>query len=178
MTESLLPRIQGNPNTISTASPESLGVGLAEGGVFGSAAWTTANLVMYYPLSLSRSLSIVRMGWLNGTTSAGNIVVGVYNDSWTLLGSSASTAQGTVSVGQFVTVTAFAVPAGRRHYLALTSDNTTSTFGMYTAPPTGACAGFGVMSETYSGGLPSTATPTVPTQEWVTQVFMSSETTL
>lgn len=178
MSEGTLPQTYGNPNTISTASMESVGVGAVVAGSFASTAWGTANLIMYYPFSLSRSLSVVRMGWSNGTTVAGNVVVGVYNDAWALLGSCTSTAQATVSVGQFVTVTAFNVPVGRRHYLALTASDATATFGMFTTPPTGLCAGVGIMSELGTGGLPGTATPTVPTAEWITQVFISSETTL
>lgn len=178
MSEGTLPRVYGNTNTISTASLESIGVSGAQGGALASTAWGTQYLIMYYPFSLSRSLNVVRMGWHNGTTSAGNIVAGIYNDSWTLLGSTASTGQGTVSVGQFVTVTSFNVPAGKRHYLAITADNVATTFGMFTALSTGICAGYGIMSQTGAGGLPGTATPTVPTQEWITQVFASSETTL
>lgn len=185
MTETTLPRAYGQGNTVCSMwkeGPIADFFSVTAVGPNSSAAWPLAKLVLYYPISLSQGMTVNRMAWINGTVvdAAGHVQVGVYDESFALVGSSASTTPSGTSAYQVVTPTAFGLKGGNRYYLAITSDSTTQTFAMLSlATIAGVSAGLGIMSETTgSFGLPGTATPTVPTSEYQTWVFASSETAL
>ena len=95
----------------------------------------------------------------------------VYNEAFTLLGNNGTTtSQAGTSAAQIVAPTSgFTLPAPARYYLAITSDDATSTFAApATAPITGIMGGFGAMTETTgSFGLAGTGTPAVATSEFL-----------
>jgi hypothetical protein len=124
----------------------------------GTSAWPATRQIYYIPFAISEPFTIVKIFWINGTTSSGNVDAGVYDFAGTRLLNTGSTAQGTVSVVQEVDVTDTTLPGPARYYLALTLDNTTGTIQRTTCPA-GFMGGIGVLTETTgSFGLPSTAT--------------------
>lgn len=150
-----------------------------------STAWPTAKMITYMPFSMPSSMTVIRMGWMNGATvNAGNLVqAGVYNAAWALVGSCTATAQGTLSSLQVVTPTSFTLVGNTQYYAALTCDLVagagTSTFGCMTAGGIGQVACCGVLGETPGTfGLPSNATAIAPTSEVLSSIALSSVTTL
>lgn len=114
-----------------------------------STAWPAAKLVLYIPVTIHKSFTVKKVGWMNGTTPSGNIDFGIYNEAGTRLYRTGSTAAGTSVQIQTVTPTAFTLPGPARYYFAVTCDGTPYTL-LYTTSvvPAGACASLGIMSET------------------------------
>jgi hypothetical protein len=101
-------------------------------------------------------VTVVEMAYFSGSTSTGNIDIGIYNETGTRLVSSGSTAKasnGYPTVG----VTDTVIGPGL-FYFALNNDTTTDTFSTFSiAAPIPAATG--VLSETLgSVVLPATAT--------------------
>lgn len=120
------------PPTISSNSMYSLG-GVAMATSLGSSnsSWPANNNAYFIPFSLPAPF-VVRAGfWHNGATTSGNVDFGVYDLGRSLIVSSGSTAQGTVSVPQIVTLTETILAPGA-YYFALSCDNTTSVFARNT----------------------------------------------
>jgi hypothetical protein len=120
-------------------------------------AWGTANRALYIPIDIPRRVVIRKLAYSSSTTGAGNIDIGLYDASGTLLVSSGSTAKSTSSDDVAVDVTDTTVGPGL-HYIALNNSTTADTFlaMAYSAPM---AAGFGVLQEALgSVTLPATAT--------------------
>lgn len=145
-----------------------------------SIAIGTAKLVLYYPIAIYAPFTVAEFIWCNGGTAAGHIQMGVYNESFGLIGNNGTTTSQTgTSAAQIVApTTGFTIPGPGRYYIAITSDDATSTFATgATTPATGICGGFGIMQETTgSFGLPATATPAVTTFESIFYCGISGST--
>ena len=181
MPVTLIPRPYAkNLVTISTADESMIPFLSAFSVPTTSTAIGTAKLIMYYPFVLYSPFTVAEFVWLNGTTAAGHIQMGVYNEAFTLLGNNGTTTSQTgTSAAQIVAPTSgFTLPAPARYYLAITSDDATSTFAApATAPITGIMGGFGAMTETTgSFGLAGTATPAVATSEFLFLCGISGST--
>src|SRR5690349_9987725 len=48
---------------------------------FASAAWPSANLAIYVPISIRYAYQVNRVFWYNGGTASGNVDLAIYNDS-------------------------------------------------------------------------------------------------
>lgn len=181
MTQSITPLYAAHqsPRTVTPFGIE--GWGTYQGGALGtSTSWPLAKLVLYFPIGLTRALTVARMGWFNGAIvdAAGHVQVGVYNASFSLIGSSASTTPSGTNGTQQVNVTNFVMPVGVQLYMAITCDSTTQSFGSVASVGTGQLGGMGVMEETTGAfGLPSTATPIVCAHEYPTPISASDSTT-
>lgn len=140
-----------------------------------STAWPVANLVMYYPFSIDRPLTVSKMGWQNGATVSASyhLDVGFYNEAGSKLVSTGSIAQGTLSTIQLAATTAtYTLNGPGRYYYAITGDNVLLTVLMRAAQGIGTCAAWGIMEETTGGfGLPATWTPVVAAHETWTWVM-------
>lgn len=169
-----------NPIVISTALDEMAGAIPSLTSLVTSTAIGTAKLVLYYPFVLYNPVTVVEFLWFNGATSAGHIQMGVYDEAFALLGANVTTTlQGTVSTAQTVAPTAnFNLKAPARYYLALTSDDATSTFSANTALAAGTCGGLGIMSETTSAfGLTNPGVPAVSATELIVLCAASGSAT-
>lgn len=97
------------------------------GNVPANITWTTANQARYFPMAVPWAYTVRRVWWANGTTGGSNVDFGIYSPDGSKIYSTGSTAQSGTSVLQFVTPTAFVLPAGD-YYFALNSSGTTGVF--------------------------------------------------
>lgn len=133
----------------------------AQGGGIASATWTSANRAIYVPIFLPEAVLAVKVFWFNGTSVSGNVDCGIYNESFTRLVSSGSTAQSGTSALQEANITDTLIPAGRV-YLALALDNTSGHI-MRASQSTVWQKLIGTALEASAFPLPATATPATMT---------------
>lgn len=146
-----------DPLVISPAIPQSVGEfinTLAQSVAVSN--WPTANRAMFYPVSISSHITIVKMFVTNGGTVSGNIDVGIYDRDGVRLVSSGSTAQSGTSAIQEFNVTDTVLSPGL-YYLAVALDNNTGQVDMWSINTTLARS-FGCLEQTSAFPLPSTAT--------------------
>jgi hypothetical protein len=115
--------------TITPGSFESLGA--ASGriliGAANSQAFTTANRIFYVPFRLHSPALAVKMSYVVGATSSGNVDVGIYDWQKNRLVNSGSTAQGSTSTIQTLDITDTALTPGR-YFMAIAGSSGTGTF--------------------------------------------------
>lgn len=146
--------------TISTLSHHGIGLQLrAVGGAntTTTSAYPSANLGYYIPIALPAPFKVSTMFWLNGTSVAGNVDVGIYSSNGTLLVSQGPVAQaGTSTVQFFILGTPIRLDPGA-YYLALSCS---STSGNFRTSSLTAEAGriMGLAQQASVGTLPATAT--------------------
>lgn len=126
-------------------------------------AYASANRAVYIPVLIPQRATFVKAFWWNGATVAGNVDVGLYDDAWSRIASTGSTAQSGANSLQEVDITDFAVPPGR-YYLAFASSDATATFSTVAAPDALRMPSIGAAQEASALPLPVTATPAVITQ--------------
>lgn len=91
-------------------------------------AWTTANTASGYWITAPRDCTVYKIGWLNGNTTGGNTDVAIYDsDGTTRLVSTGVTARSGNNVAQMIDVTDLALTRGKRYFVAMNHDSTTST---------------------------------------------------
>lgn len=147
-----------NAFTIGSFSSESLGRELTcMGTISTSFAWPTANLGLFVPVEIYSSLTVVKMSVANGTAVSGNIDVGIYDMNGNRIVSAGSTAQTGTSVIQTFDITDTLLQAGL-YYMALSADNTTSTFGGWSGLAAGDGQAMGLFQMASALALPNPAT--------------------
>lgn len=122
-----------------------------------STQWPTANLALYYPFTLTKPILVRQMYNVTGTTSAGDVCVGIYDWAWTKIVTASST-QGTASVVQAFNVTDTVIGPGQ-FYLALMMSSTTGTFTKGTFGLFSETNALGMAQQVTAGTLPPVATP-------------------
>ena len=133
-----------------------------------SAVYPVANTAYFFPFYVGKTITALNLIWLNGTTSSGNIDVGIYSSDGTRLVSAGSTAQGTVSQDQSVSISLEFGPG--LFYLAIVMDNTTGTFqrGKANASTlTQVMSAMGAAQMASAFPLPATATLAALTTDYV-----------
>lgn len=112
---------------ISTFSPHStFGASVTNFGVFSSGAYIAANRALYFPFRVAEPYTSAKIWWMNGATASGNVDAGIYTFEGARLGSTGSTAQGTISVPQAVALVVTLYP-GIPYLFAIAMDNITGT---------------------------------------------------
>lgn len=122
-----------------------------------SAVWPEANLAIYMPFRTAQPCVISQLFVLNGAAVSGNIDVGVYNEDFTRLVSSGSTAQAGTSVLQVFNITDIYIDAGV-YYMGVAKDDiigTTNRFGFNL----GVMRALGLAQQSTAFALPAVATP-------------------
>lgn len=185
MTEGTLPSTQFPGGTVLSTNTDHAATAnmTASSALTTSSAIGTAKLIVYYPIVLTTPMSVALLFWVNGTTVAGNVQLGVFSDSMALLGNNGTTTaqSGTSAVQSVAPSSALFLPAPARYYLALTSDDATSTFfsSSSVAFATGTMGGLGVMTETTGTfGLANAGSQAVSTFETVFLCGISRSATL
>jgi len=147
--------------SLLTTSPQSIGWGFRVGSTSGpaSAAWPSANLAIFVPVTLGASerIDAIRAVITNGTAASGNFDVGIYDENWNRVASLGSTAQSGTSVAQLATVS-WTLTKGR-WYLGLAFDNTTATVAAIGSFAVGSLAALGCAQMASAFPLPATVTP-------------------
>lgn len=139
-----------------------------------SAVWPTANKAIFVPVVVSRPMLIVQMAVLNGTVAAGNIDVGIYDESWNRLVSKGATAQSGTSVFQLFDITDTYLTPGR-YYLGVAKDDGVGTV-FQVAPGAPKASMFGVGTAASSYVLPNPAVPLIDvTNDVIPVVYASVE---
>lgn len=135
-----------------------------------SAAWPTANLIIYVPIFIPWPYPVARVFWHNGTAAGSNWAMGIYSDQATAIYRTPSTAGATNSVPQYVTVGAGTPltlqPGG--YLLALVCDATTANRALGTSSYVARYEkSAGMVQEAGSTTLPATATPATMSASWL-----------
>jgi hypothetical protein len=153
--------------SINMASFESIGSAGMAMSLFGttSTAWPLTNLALLVPFSTWQTLSIKGVCWMNGTTTGGNIDIGIYDSlAVTRLTSLGTTARGNVSASNTATLSTYVLAPGD-YYMALSHDGTSNIAGG--APVAGLCAAAGILEATSAFPLPATITPAITTRAFI-----------
>lgn len=117
------------PVIISSFDPEMIGFefrAFGASGPSGAQNWPAANLAVYTPLYLSVPVTAYQLFIENGTAVAGNIDLGLFDESFNKLVSKGSTAQAGISSIQYLDVADTLLPAGR-YYIGAASDTSGAT---------------------------------------------------
>lgn len=138
-----------------------------------SRAWPTANKAMYCPIRIYRPVTITQMFCLNGSAVSGNIDMAVYDEAGNRLCTNGGTAQTGIGVTQTLDVTDTLLLPGR-YYWAMAADNTTTTVYGTAASITTSSRLSGLYEQTSAYPLPSTATLTASTTNFVPLVCATS----
>ena len=122
----------------------------------GSTAWGTANLALYAPVLVPRRIVVVKLALSNGGTADGNIDLGIYDESGTLLVSTGAVAQSGTDTEQVRDIADTTLGPGV-YYLGV---SLSSAAGRTRAYPTTAPipAALGLLMEAAAHPLPATAT--------------------
>lgn len=121
-----------------------------------SAAFPTANKVLYVPIRIPSPIKVLQLYSSNGATASGNIDIGVYSKDGTKIISSGSTAQSGVNARQLFDVTDTQLGRGL-YYMGITMSNTTGTL-FRAAPSLAVLMALGLLTQTPgSFGLPANA---------------------
>jgi len=169
-----------SPTLICTAlALEGLGVELAAASVSsGSSNNPTANKAYYTPFRLATPMTVVQLFVENGAgASAGNIDMGIYTEGGIRIVSSGAIAQSGISVLQLLDITDTVLLPGR-YYLALVSNNATSTFRTTTNAALALQQGFGLLQEASAYPLPATATFAKATTAFLPHIGVAAAVTL
>lgn len=116
-----------------------------------------ASRALYVPVQVAETITVYRMAWTNGATVAGNIDVGIYDESFSRLVSIGSTAQAGVSTMQVVDIADTVLVAGT-YFLAFVRDDITATFARSSASDATVLELSGVQHMAAGFPLPATAT--------------------
>lgn len=169
--------------TITPTSAES-GVGNAmyNGGnlslnTYAQTAWPSANLAIYVPFFLSKPITFSTMFWMNGSTVAGNVDVGVYAEDGTRIVSKGSTAAAGTTTLQVVTVTTTTIGPGL-FYLALACSSTSELVYKTIIGQVLRTKFTGMAQQATALPLPATATFATVGQDYVPLVGLSTRSSI
>lgn len=145
-------------------------------GPFGSGAWGTANLAVFFPFFVSIKTEFDRMAVYNGsTTIAGNFDMGIYDMTGNRLASTGSTAQSGASTIQYANLTAAVALDPGRYLMAFAADDATATYfrnvGVHVLQKQ-----FPIYSQTSAFALPNPATLAIPSANLITPCFAALPT--
>lgn len=161
----------GNLATITPWSAESIGAkitgmgGAALSGTAG-AVYPAADLAIYVPFSLSRSVTVAQLFWVNGGTASGNVDAGIYSADGTRLTSTGSTAQAGTNAPQSVNITDIQIGAGL-FFIAIAMNNGTGTLFRATFAQLGLAITTGMYQQATAFPLPANATFANPTFDYI-----------
>lgn len=125
-----------------------------------SGTYETANKVFFYPFQVNQPFLISRFWWLNGATvGTNNVQVGVYDQSFALVSSCASTLSAGANGVQYANPSGNAWLPAMRGYIAMWCNGTTATFFRVASWTR---VGGIYLQTGQTGGLPATATPATP----------------
>lgn len=141
--------------TITPYSLESMFIGLATPG---SAIWPAANRAYFVPFKIYTPVTMVKMFVMNGVAVSGNFDIGIYDEAFTRLVSSGSTAQSGTTTLQVVDITDTLLGVGL-FYMALVFDNNTAQVNRRNGPGFASLKGFGQFQQSTAFPLPTPATP-------------------
>jgi hypothetical protein len=123
-----------------------------------SQLWPTANLAVWMPMMVWMPVKIDQVFILNGSSVTGNVDVGIYNRSYSLLVSTGATAVAGTSAYQFIAVTETTLNEGL-HYFAVSCSSSSNRMSMQVTLAAGLSSYYGILQEASAHPLPSTGTP-------------------
>ena len=143
----------------------------------GSYVWPEANMAIYIPFILYRSITAKIMGVVNGSPVSGNVDVGIYSKDGTRLVSSGSTAQAGTSTLQPFDIPDIPLGPGS-FYMAIAVDN---TIGKVYGRSTGHLLSFaavGMAAQSAAFPLPLSATFATVTKTYIPYICLSTNVVL
>ena len=151
-------------NLISPLTRESIGSHIVSAPA--SAAWPLANLAIFIPFRLEKTVLCEQLFLYNGATASGNVDVGVYDHTGRLIASSGSTAQSGTNVPQLFNVTDFLLGPGL-FYIAVAFNGTTGTCFRWAPASQHIGKALGLAELTSAFALPATVTLATYTRTFV-----------
>lgn len=153
------PAITPVPLILSPLSELSIGLQLASNAavVPASAVWPSANLGIYVPFALPRTMTVLKLFWVNGATVAGNVDCGIYDASLNKIISTGAVAQATINVAQSVDITDTVLPGPANYYMCLSASLATATF-FRTTPVVSILKASGMAQQASAHPLPASLT--------------------
>lgn len=94
-----------------------------------SATWTTGNQARYYPMSIPWDYPIRRIFWTNGSSVSGTRCFAIYTEDYKQIYTTGSVSASGGSALQYVTPTAFVLPAGEYYFGFNCSATTNAVWG-------------------------------------------------
>lgn len=163
-----------NRVTISTASPESLGVEVTatSNALTSGQTWPAANRAIFVPIVVHSAFTVAQLFCANGGAVSGNVDVGLYDTGGNRIVSSGSTAHAGTGTLQFFNVTDTPISAGV-YYMAMVLDSTSGAIAGC-VPAIGITQAFGVLSMASAFPLPTTATFATVANTLVPQLGLTS----
>lgn len=156
-----IPAPWGRPPSVSISpgSFEAMG-SIAIMGTAGhnSQTWPVANLALFYPFSVSKPCTAVKLWIINGAVASGNLDLGIYRDDGTRLVSSGTTAQSGTTGIQPVDTTDLGLVPGVQYYMGCSMDGVTATTRAHNIATPGKYAAMGMAQMAAAFPLPATAT--------------------
>lgn len=146
---------------ISAACEQSIGEALRAMSFTPATAAPTANLAYFTPFTVYSTITVTKMFVENGSTTSGNLDVGIYDAGGTKLVSSGTVAQTGASSTQEIDITDTTLRPGL-YYLAFAADNGTGSYMRWGTSNTVNPRTFGVLSQASACPLPATATFATP----------------
>ena len=102
-----------------------------------SQAWYAANRPAAFPFVLNEGMTVYKLGWLNGSSAAANVDIGIYDSAWNRKVSAGSTAQSGGNQIQEVDVADTYLPRGSYYVAMVVSDATVNRIQAYTVASMG-----------------------------------------
>ena len=169
------------PNRIilATNSPYySIGSELnAFGAVAGASDWPTACLGIFVPISVNRPLTVLQMFVENGASVNGNMDVGIYDVSGSLIVSSGSTAHSGVSAIQSFDITDTILNPGM-YYLACAIDTASAATILRYALAAPVCRAVGIAAVSSAFPLPASVTLTNTSASYIPAIYATLRSTI
>lgn len=143
----------------------------------GTAAWPVAATAFLVPFRVSRTITIRMAAIIVGTTTGGNVDIGIYSANGTLLVSSGATLMGTISTVQTFNLTDTVIGPGL-FYMALAQSGAVGHVHRW-ALGTVRGAMSGVLQAAAAGGvLPAQATMVTTTNNYIPVMAFSRMTVI
>lgn len=155
-----------NPLSLSTAYGFQEEINFAVGAASGDITWPTANLAMFFPLYIYAPGYVQQLFWVNGSAVAGNVQLGVYDESGSMIAQTPVTAAAGTTQPQAVSLPIpTAGPPGvllttGRYYLGVMASTNTQKFVGWTtgAASTNINRMLGVSEQATANPLPTSIT--------------------
>ena len=110
-----------------TYAPMGVGLTHVNGEQPTTITWSTADQAVAIPFRVWESTTVIKLGWLNGSGVGGNTDVALYDNNWTRLVSTGSTACTGSNAQQWVDTADTTLSPGVQYYAALNHSSTTAS---------------------------------------------------
>lgn len=165
----ILPVLSGEPDEQVLWVPDMIGIDGLLGNV-ANGTWPSANLGIFIPFTIQQTRIAYSLFYAAGTTSSGNLDMGIYDEAGNRLVSNGAVAEGAISTNVTLNIADTTLTPGR-YYLGMACDGTAGGYSRWAPnanfPDLMQCK---QMASAYSAGLVATATFATYTQSYLPNI--------